>query len=76
MVDVILGFTMGWWRQRKIVDFFAKNYDLIARFGRPNAGHTLYINNNKIVLHQIPSGIFHEDKTNLIGNGLYSIRLH
>ncbi|HEX2683764.1 MAG TPA: adenylosuccinate synthase, partial [Ferruginibacter sp.] len=55
----------------KIVDFFAKDYDVIARFqGGPNAGHTLYVDGKKIVLHQIPSGIFHEDKVNLIGNGV------
>ena len=71
MVDVILGLQWGDEGKGKIVDFFAKNYDVIARFqGGPNAGHTLYVDNKKIVLHQIPSGIFHEDKTNLIGNGV------
>jgi adenylosuccinate synthase len=71
MVDVILGLQWGDEGKGKIVDFFAKNYDLIARFqGGPNAGHTLYVGNKKIVLHQIPSGIFHEDKTNLIGSGV------
>jgi adenylosuccinate synthase len=53
------------------VDYFAPRYDLIARFqGGPNAGHTLYVNDKKIVLHQIPSGIFHEKTLNLIGNGV------
>ena len=71
MVDVILGLQWGDEGKGKIVDFFAKNYDVIARFqGGPNAGHTLYVNDKKIVLHQIPSGIFHEEKTNLIGNGV------
>ncbi len=71
MVDVILGLQWGDEGKGKIVDFFAKNYDVIARFqGGPNAGHTLYVDNKKIVLHQIPSGIFHEDKVNLIGNGV------
>jgi len=71
MVDVILGMQWGDEGKGKIVDYFAKNYDVIARFqGGPNAGHTLYVDNKKIVLHQIPSGIFHEDKTNLIGNGV------
>ena len=71
MVDVILGLQWGDEGKGKIVDFFAKNYDVIARFqGGPNAGHTLYVNDKKVVLHQIPSGIFHEDKTNLIGNGV------
>src|SRR6201991_1942005 len=71
MVDVILGLQWGDEGKGKIVDYFAPRYDLIARFqGGPNAGHTLYVNGKKIVLHQIPSGIFHEDKTNLIGNGV------
>ncbi|MFN8244278.1 MAG: adenylosuccinate synthase [Ferruginibacter sp.] len=71
MVDVILGLQWGDEGKGKIVDFFAPQYDLIARFqGGPNAGHTLYVDGKKIVLHQIPSGIFHETKTNLIGNGV------
>ncbi|MEP6712566.1 MAG: adenylosuccinate synthase [Ferruginibacter sp.] len=71
MVDVILGLQWGDEGKGKIVDFFAKDYDVIARFqGGPNAGHTLYVGDKKIVLHQIPSGIFRENKTNLIGNGV------
>lgn len=71
MVDVILGLQWGDEGKGKIVDYFAKDYDLIARFqGGPNAGHTLYVGDKKVVLHQIPSGIFHEDKINLIGNGV------
>jgi adenylosuccinate synthase len=71
MVDVILGLQWGDEGKGKIVDFFAPNYDVIARFqGGPNAGHTLYVKDKKIVLHQIPSGIFHENTVNLIGNGV------
>lgn len=71
MVDVILGLQWGDEGKGKIVDYFAPRYDLIARFqGGPNAGHTLYVNDKKIVLHQIPSGIFHENTLNLIGNGV------
>ncbi len=71
MVDVILGLQWGDEGKGKIVDFFAKDYDVVARFqGGPNAGHTLYVNDTKIVLHQIPSGIFHANKINLIGNGV------
>lgn len=71
MVDVILGLQWGDEGKGKIVDYFAPGYDIIARFqGGPNAGHTLYNKGKKIVLHQIPSGVFHEDKINLIGNGV------
>jgi adenylosuccinate synthase len=71
MIDVLLGLQWGDEGKGKIVDYFAPGYDVIARFqGGPNAGHTLYVNGTKMVLHQIPSGIFHEDKINLIGNGV------
>ncbi len=71
MVDVILGLQWGDEGKGKIVDFFAPDYDVIARFqGGPNAGHTLYVDGKKIVLHQIPSGIFRDNKINLIGSGV------
>lgn len=71
MVDVILGLQWGDEGKGKIVDYFAKGYDMVARFqGGPNAGHTLYVGDKKIVLHQIPSGIFHQGSSNLIGNGV------
>lgn len=71
MVDVLLGLQWGDEGKGKIVDYFAPDYDVIARFqGGPNAGHTLYVQDKKIVLHQIPSGIFHANTTNLIGNGV------
>ncbi|MFM9021388.1 MAG: adenylosuccinate synthase [Sediminibacterium sp.] len=71
MVDVILGMQWGDEGKGKIVDYFAPRYDIIARFqGGPNAGHTLYVNGKKIVLHQIPSGIFHQNTINIIGNGV------
>ena len=70
-VDVLLGLQWGDEGKGKIVDFLAPKYDLIARFqGGPNAGHTLEFDGIKHVLHQIPSGIFREDKHNIIGNGV------
>jgi adenylosuccinate synthase len=71
MVDVILGLQWGDEGKGKIVDYFAPGYDIVARFqGGPNAGHTLYVQGKKMVLHQIPSGIFHQGAINLIGNGV------
>jgi len=71
MVDVLLGLQWGDEGKGKIVDYFAGKYDVIARFqGGPNAGHTLYINDRKVVLHTIPSGVFHKNTVNLIGNGV------
>ena len=70
-VDVILGLQWGDEGKGKIVDYLADKYDIIARFqGGPNAGHTLYIDGVKHVLHTIPSGIFREGKINYIGNGV------
>ncbi len=71
MVDVLLGLQWGDEGKGKIVDFLASKYDIIARFqGGPNAGHTLYVNGKKVVLHTLPSGIFQSNCKNLIGNGV------
>ena len=71
MVDVLLGLQWGDEGKGKIVDWLAKDYDVVARFqGGPNAGHTLYKDDKKIVLHQIPSGVFHPNCLNLVGNGV------
>lgn len=71
MIDVLLGLQWGDEGKGKIVDFLASQYNVIARFqGGPNAGHTLYVNGQKVVLHTIPSGVFHTHCTNLIGNGV------
>jgi adenylosuccinate synthase len=70
-IDILLGLQWGDEGKGKIVDALAPEYDIVARFqGGPNAGHTIEFNNTKHVLHLIPSGIFHEGKTNIIGNGL------
>jgi len=70
-LDVLLGLQWGDEGKGKVVDFLTPHYDVIARFqGGPNAGHTLEMNGIKHVLHLIPSGIFHPEKINLIGNGV------
>jgi adenylosuccinate synthase len=71
MVDLLLGLQWGDEGKGKIVDVLTSNYDIIARFqGGPNAGHTLEFDGNKHVLHTIPSGIFHENAKNVVGNGV------
>ncbi len=68
--DVVLGLCFGDEGKGKIVDYLAKDYDVVARFnGGDNAGHTLYKDGKKIVLHLIPSGILN-DCLNVIGNGV------
>ncbi|MAT89131.1 MAG: adenylosuccinate synthase [Flavobacteriaceae bacterium] len=70
-VDLLLGLQWGDEGKGKIVDVLTKNYNIIARFqGGPNAGHTLEFDGIKHVLHTIPSGIFHPDAINLVGNGV------
>ena len=70
-VDLLLGLQWGDEGKGKIVDVLTSNYNIIARFqGGPNAGHTLVFNGMKHVLHTIPSGIFHENAVNLVGNGV------
>ncbi|NQX80378.1 MAG: adenylosuccinate synthase [Flavobacteriaceae bacterium] len=70
-VDLLLGLQWGDEGKGKIVDVFTKKYDIVSRFqGGPNAGHTLIFDSKKYVLHTIPSGIFHKNSTNVIGNGV------
>ena len=70
-IDLILGLQWGDEGKGKIVDVLTNDYDIIARFqGGPNAGHTLEFDGIKHVLHTIPSGIFHTNKLNIIGNGV------
>ena len=70
-LDVLLGLQWGDEGKGKVVDVLSPEYDAIARFqGGPNAGHTLEIGKIKHILHNIPSGIFHKEKINIIGNGV------
>lgn len=71
MVDVILGLQWGDEGKGKIADYLTPKYDIVARFqGGPNAGHSLEFEGKKFVLNTIPSGIFHNSTTNVIGNGV------
>jgi len=68
---LVLGTQWGDEGKGKIVDYLADRYDIICRFqGGPNAGHTIYVKGKKFVLHTIPSGIFHSNTANVIGNGV------
>jgi adenylosuccinate synthase len=70
-VNLLLGLQWGDEGKGKIVDVLTSNYDIIARFqGGPNAGHTLIFDGRKHVLHTIPSGIFHKNAVNVVGNGV------
>src|SRR5687768_14486346 len=69
--DVLLGLQWGDEGKGKVVDVLTPKYSVIARFqGGPNAGHTLEFDGIKHVLNTIPSGIFHKNAINIIGNGV------
>ncbi|CAM3075174.1 adenylosuccinate synthase [Paenibacillus sediminis] len=68
---VVVGTQWGDEGKGKITDFLAESADVVARYqGGNNAGHTILIDDKKYKLTLIPSGIFYEDKTCVIGNGL------
>jgi adenylosuccinate synthase len=70
-VVVIVGAQWGDEGKGKIVDFLTRKADIVARYqGGHNAGHTVVINNEKYILHLIPSGILHKKTTCIIGNGV------
>lgn len=70
-VDVLLGLQWGDEGKGKVVDVLTPRYDVVARFqGGPNAGHTLEFEGKKYVLRSIPSGVFQNGRTNIIGNGV------
>lgn len=70
-VDVLVGLQWGDCGKGKIIDVMTSKYDIVARFqGGPNSGHTILFEGRKHVLRTIPSGIFHKDTVNIIGNGV------
>ncbi len=69
--DILLGLQWGDEGKGKIVDVLTPRYNIIARFqGGPNAGHTIEFDNQKFILHTIPSGIFNKETINVVGNGV------
>ena len=70
-VVVVVGMQWGDEGKGKIIDLFAENVDVVARYqGGHNAGHTICFGETEFVLHLIPSGIFHQGKLCVIGNGV------
>ncbi|WP_429970398.1 adenylosuccinate synthase [Fructilactobacillus sp. Tb1] len=70
-VTIVVGSQWGDEGKGKIVDFLAKDSDIIARYqGGDNAGHTIVFNDQKFALQLLPSGIFYSDKIAMIGNGV------
>jgi adenylosuccinate synthase len=71
MVIVIIGSQWGDEGKGKVVDLLADKFDLVARYqGGHNAGHSVYVGDKAFVLRLLPSGIIHEDKTCILGNGM------
>jgi adenylosuccinate synthase len=68
---VVIGAQWGDEGKGRIVDLISEKVDIIARYqGGNNAGHTIVIGEEKIILHHLPSGILRDDKISVIGNGV------
>lgn len=68
---VIVGTQWGDEGKGKIVDILSNESDIVVRFqGGPNAGHTVVVGDKQTILHQVPSGILHNNKKCVIGNGV------
>lgn len=68
---LVVGTQWGDEGKGKIIDLLTPSFDIVARYqGGHNAGHTVYVNGKKIILHLVPSGILHRGKLCVIGNGL------
>ena len=71
MVKAIVGANWGDEGKGKITDMLAQDSDIIIRFqGGANAGHTIINNYGKFALHTLPSGVFYDHTTSIIGNGV------
>ncbi len=71
MNRLVVGAQWGDEGKGKVVDILAEDADVIVRYqGGNNAGHTVCIGDKTFILHLIPSGILHEDKVCVIGNGV------
>lgn len=71
MVKAVVGANWGDEGKGKITDMLAEKADIIVRFqGGANAGHTIVNNYGKFALHTLPSGVFYEHTTSVIGNGV------
>ena len=68
---LVIGLQWGDEGKGKAIDFLSKGYDIVVRYqGGHNAGHTIYHNGDKLVLHLLPSGVFTENTVSVIGNGV------
>lgn len=71
MIIVIIGAQWGDEGKGKVVDLLADRFDVVSRYqGGHNAGHSVYVGDRAFVLRLLPSGIIHEDKTCVLGNGM------
>jgi len=71
MIIVVIGAQWGDEGKGKIVDLLTDKFDVVARYqGGHNAGHSVYIKNKSFILRLLPSGIIHQDKICVLGNGM------
>lgn len=71
MATIIVGAQWGDEGKGKIIDYLAKDFDVVVRYnGGNNAGHTIIIDGRKMILHHLPSGVLYQEKINVMGNGM------
>ncbi len=71
VADVALGGQWGDEGKAKVIDFLSENYQVVVRYqGGANAGHTIYFNNKKFILHHLPSGVFNPKTICVLGAGM------
>ena len=71
MIKAIVGANWGDEGKGKITDMLSQDADIVIRFqGGSNAGHTIRNNYGKFALHMLPSGVFYQHITNILGNGV------
>ncbi len=71
MNTAVMGLQWGDEGKGKAIDYLARDFDVVVRYqGGHNAGHTIYYQGEKVILHLLPSGIFSSGTTSVIGNGV------
>ena len=67
----VIGLQWGDEAKGKLVDLLTSRHEIVVRYqGGANAGHTVIVGDTEFVFHMIPSGIMHEDKACVVGNGV------
>ena len=71
MITIVVGLQWGDEGKGKVIDFLSQEHDIIVRFqGGANAGHTVYLDDQPLIFHLLPTGLHRQGKTGVIGPGV------